>query len=231
MKKVILPQLSLTILLLSLVACSNDEPQTTLDLNTYPSDRPKRQVLFDCIDPPENAVVNEMLDEEQSEIFSINCRKGLGHILSGISEYLWIYREDDYAGIKVPITAALNAKMATELEGEDFHEFYFTEISLTTLDEDERSELFKVLREHNTQRIINDREIVKKISAVNQSGVAQHVYLMSNPDTDKMGITNPEIGFVCNPDCQYSDIFYKRFWPNMAKKTIELRKKYGKDKE
>ena len=90
MKKVTLPQLSLTILLLSLVACSNDEPQTTLDLNTYPSDRPKRQVLFDCSNPPENAVVNEMLGEEQSEIFSINCRKGLGHILSGLSEYLWI---------------------------------------------------------------------------------------------------------------------------------------------
>lgn len=230
MKKVTLPKLSVTILLLSLFACSKDAPQATLDLNTYPSDRPKRQVLFDCNDHPENSIVNEVLDDEQRGVFSINCRRGLGHTLSGLSEYLWIYREDDYGGIKVPITAALNAKMSTELDGDAFHEFYFTDISVTSLDEDERSELFNAIRENNTQLIINDREIVKKISAVNQSGVSQYVYLMSNPDTDKMGITNPEIGFLCNPDCEYSNIFYKRFWPDMAKKTIELRNKYAADK-
>lgn len=191
---------------------------------------PQRVIMFDCANAPQEATLNQDLNDIAKSILSVNCKKGLGHTISAQKGFMWIYREMSYAGIRVPVAASLNAKVVNEISGDNFHDFYFTDISVSELDAVKVDKLLDLLREKNPGRNIKNRDVIKEITVKSNLGVTQKVYLLSSLTADQLADERvPELGFVCNPECGYEDIFYTREWVNRAEEDAKLRAKYAKD--
>lgn len=227
----------LTVVLGALFACDPSDRADSELAKQKPqkgiSHFPKREVLFNCDNAPEDAILNKHLSESLKNLVQITCKKGLGHILSSEDEHIWLYREGSYGGIKVPFSGSLNAKIENKSDGKSFHDNYFIEITINQLDENQREELTDLIRSKNPSKPIAERRFVSKIEAVNQKGISQRVYLFSDQDFNSSSQNSGDgkevltIGFVCNPDCDYDNMFYKRVWHNTAKMAAELRKEYS----
>jgi hypothetical protein len=225
-----------------LLSCSDLDQENNSKIKTDNAKQgvshfPKREILLNCADAPDAAILDKDLSNALRNLGQIQCRKGLGHFLTAEKGQIWIYREEDYGGFRVPISASINAQVGAIIEGESFHDHFFSSVSLHQLEDQEKKVLFDKIRLSNPEKPLASRKFVFKISATNQNGDSQSVYLLSDLDliSDHEVDDNQEesgnytIGFLCNPECEYNNLFYKRFWLNTGQLTKEIRAKYTKE--
>lgn len=143
-----------------------------------------KSLNIDCAGAPKAAVVT--LPAQAARWASLQCTI-YGHMITPARDWMWVYPGN-------PAPVIFPAQMVMRNPQEVGHKSYFRSIKFIRLDNKESARQFSIFSK-NFQQVGKETPKVYKLTAVNEKGVAQKVYIF---DGGKGNVW----GYGCTPDCR-----------------------------